>query len=306
MSDAPATSSATPTAQPAATPAQPALARTPSQQSDALDARIEAKRAKAEGREPREVLAPPRGADGKFQPSKGAASSNDAKPSDQAPPSGAQAAKDDAAPEGKTDEKKADLEHEKLKAEHEKVTKERDHFKARDAQWTEMAEKVTARLNSQKAYIAQLEAALREKGGDVDPRDVRLMRYEEQEAARKLADERAAAEAEERRQAETEQKRAQDRTALTESAKAALGAHPELREPANQADLVKFLRLVWRGGDPAECAELVSAQIAKRTAAKTTTTVPKTLAGLGGGSGGPKLTDPRDIADKWKARLRTG
>jgi hypothetical protein len=278
MSDAPATSSVSTPA------AQPAPARTPAQQSDALDARIAEKRSKAEG-----VLAPPRGVDGKFQPGEKPAPEKKA---------------DATVVDEKAPEKKPDADHERLKADHAKAVEERDALKARDLEWTAMAEKVSARLQTQGQRIAQLEAMLKEKGVEIDPRDIELVRYREREAAQKLAEERAAAEADAKKASDEDAKRSQARSALTAQATAALEKYPELRDPANQQDLVKFLRLSWRGMDVDEAAEMVAAKI-KTRAPTTKPQVPKTLAGSGAGGAGPKLTDPRDIADKWKARLRT-
>lgn len=289
---------------------QPPPARTPQQQSDALDARVAEKRARAEQpangarqHTPKADADKQRGPDGKFL--KGAASVvDDAQSGDQRPPAASQTAKDgDAAPEGKLDDKKAaepSAELVKLKADHERVTKEHATLKQRDEQWTALAEQVSARLKTQSAYIAKLEAALQEKGGSIDPRDLEIARYQEREHAQTLAQQRAEAQRKADADAQAEAQRAQERQSLENDAKAALTKHPELLEPTNQADLVKYLRLVYRGADPTEAADMVGAQVKQRAGQPAATNIPRTLAGKGTSSGGPKLKDPRDIADKWK------
>ncbi len=265
-------------------PAQPAAARTPQEQSDALDARVMAKRHAAEHGEDT-VLAPPKGArgpDGKFLPGAGA----EPKPKAEAKP---------AEPAKESDD------HVKLKAEHDAISKERDSLKARDGEWTEVAEKALARIDSQKAYISQLEAALAEKGGSIDPTMLENVRLQERIRAIELAEERAAAGKESEAEQAKEAKRAELRAELTSSTKAALSKFPSLLKSG--PDLKEYLQLVYRGGDPSTLAEVFAQRADKRAADAVRPVAPRTLTGSGAGTGGPKLRDPRDIADKWKAQL---
>ncbi len=279
---------------------QPGHARNPNEQSNDLDARIQARKLAAErGDAAPENLKGQRGPDGKFLPRNG-----------QAPEPVNNAASDEAeehgeereAPKAKAAAPKADPAHEKLKTEHAAATKERDHFKGRDAEWTKIGERAMARLDSQTAYIEHLEAKLAEHGGSVDPQLIENATLKERIRAIELAEERAANEAERSAAQEQEARRAAARQHLTDTTKAALSKHPALLKSG--PDLKEYLTLVYRGGDPTTLAEVFNQRALKHVnAAANPPMAPRTLAGRGAGSGGPRLTDPRDIADKWKRRI---
>lgn len=290
-------------------------ARSHQEQSDNLDARIQQKRLAAERGET--APTPPakgspaaqgqaqRGPDGKFLPQ------DPHKAPDPARAQASTSAGDDktvspdahdAKPADVEAAPKADPAHEKLKAEHATVVKERDTLADRNKQWDKIGEAAMARMDSQKAYIARLESALQEKGGSIDPMVLENTRLQERVRAIEMAEERAAAEHARQQQAAAEAQRTQEREQLTSETKAALSKFPALFKSG--PDLKEYLTLVWRGGDPTTLAEVYNQRVEKRSPQSTSPQIaPRTLAGRGSGSGGPKLTDPRDIADKWKRTL---
>ena len=281
--------------------AQPQAARTPEQASNNLDARVAAKRHAAEHGSP---LAPPkgvtnvhagpeRGPDGKFLPkqatSEGAATEQ--KPADGTP--SADEPKQDAAPK----------EIETLKATHAKDLEARDaqiaDFKKRDEQWNAIAEKALAKIETLGARVKQLEAALTAAGGAIDPRDVQLATFQERERARQLEEERRAAFAEEEQARQAEAQRKAHYDGLVASSKAALAKYPELAQ--SKQHFANACRLVLNGGDPEEVFALYAAKA--KAASTPAPQPPRAFVGKPGGAT-PKLTDLRDIADKWHARLR--
>lgn len=268
----------------------PQAQRTPQQASDLLDARIAIKRAQAEsgdeGRSPQGQVKPSqlpvRGPDGKFLPTSRSTSTQSA---DVASP-------DESARDG------VDLESH---PEHKRLREAHDSLQERDGEWTKIAERALARMDSQKAYIAQLEQALQERGGSVDPTKIENVRLQERIRAIELAEERAAAAAEQEQRASVEAERVAAREHLTSTTKAALAQYPQLLRSG--PELKEFLTAVYRGGDVETLAEFWAGRADKRYPSENRPMAPRTLAGRGSGGGGPRLTDPRDIADKWKKSL---
>lgn len=295
---------------------QPAPSRTPDQASAALDARVAEKRARAES-----VLAPPkgvdetaqrsatggpqRGPDGKFLPrgpQHPSSISDETKPEAAAAPPPSDDVERDVSSEAPPKPEK-DGETEKLKADHAKAQRDLDGYKQAVSEWEGISERALARIETQTARIAQLEAALQELGGSVDPRDVELATLREQALHRSYAEQRAQAEREAQAQAQRDAQRETARAQLAGDTKAAMAAHPEVF--SNQARVVEVAKLILQSRlDPQTAVETVVAR-ATRTS-KPAPQAPRTLSNRGAGGAAPRLTDPRDIADKWKARLVAG
>lgn len=270
-------------------PGAPAPSRTPQQASDALDARIAERRVRAEAEDRT------RGPDGRFL-----------SPGPQNPATEAQAAERAAQPQvedpAATEAPTPDVIPPEVAEHLEKATARVTELEARDAEWEGVGARALARIQSLSARIAQLEQALQERGGSVDPRDVEIARLRESDSLYRMEQERARAQSEQRAQQEQLAQRTQARAALTKSTRAALDKHPDLEQPENRRHLVRALQLIFNGGDPAEMISMVAAAVPSRPAARLPP--PRTFAASAqAGGGGPRLKDPRDIADKWKARL---
>jgi hypothetical protein len=303
-------------------PAQPERARSLQQQSDDLDARVAAKvHAAHRGEAPRPATSLGRAPDGKFLPAGVTnihAPAPVAKPaapttSEAAPQTSAKAVSPDvqtqvqgAASETETAAAAADPEIEKIKGEHATYKAKVDALTKRDAQWTEIAERSLGRLQTLGKQLQQAHALLRQHGVSVDPRDMELARYREREHVSALAEERVTAERQAAAQARAEQERAARYSGLVTATKAAMAEHPQVT--AGSQPWLKAIYLIQRqNADPRTAFALVAQEQAKTAAPAPNANVPRTLSGSGApGGGGPRLKDPRDIAEKWKASLGAG
>ncbi len=294
---------------------QPAKARSHQEMSDDLDQRIQAKKLAAEradrGLPPKQVeskqvprpVALGRAPDGKFLPSNTSKAASgagvDVSPDDEAGVHDAALETNPAAAQA------APKATEKPVTEHPEYVQLAERTKGledRDTEWTTVAERAMARLDSQEQYIKRLESALQQRGGQVDPTQLENMQLRERVRAIEMAEERAKHAAEQARLDGIEAQRAAYRKQFTDDTRAALTKYPHLLKDGPV--LKEYLQLVYRGGDPTALAEVYAQRAAKRAGPQVTSAMaPRTLAGRGAGSGGPKLTDPRDIADKWKRQL---
>lgn len=227
-----------------------------------------------------------RGPDGKFLPTAQATTEPKAKAETPAttekPPE-----KDDA-----TAALKADLDRHKTDlAEHRKLLNEYD----------EASELAVARIQRLEGENKAMRKALQTHGVSDDPRDVELARYRERDSAGRLAAERAQAEHEQRARAE-QQRQAQGESAAFEGeCRNVLSQFPALNPQTGGQEAVDFWRAVYRSNAALALAPTVAAAIAAKTG---TAQPPRTLPRSSSGGGAPVSFDPRDVADKWKARQR--
>lgn len=294
-------------------PTQPPV-RTHQQASDELDARVGAKIAAAEGRATPPRPTPNKGPDGRFLPAgvsnihapapKPKASEPDPKVSvgagavspDQTSPTAPQGQTSDTSPKAGA----PDPEIEKIKGEHAHYKAEHERLTKRDADWSATAEKALARIEGLKDRLKTYEAMLAQAGVSIDPRDLEIARYREAERVQQLVAERMQAEQQARAQQQQEAQRQQQRDQLITSTRAAMAKFPQVA--AGTPEWAEACKLIYRGADPETAFGLMAQKVGARTPAPQTNVLPLLPRGQTG-TGGPRLKDPRDIADKWKAQL---
>lgn len=226
-----------------------------------------------------------RGPDGKFLPTAQATTEPKAKAEAPAtiekPPE-----KDDA-----TASLKADLDRHKAElAEHHKLLNEYD----------EASELAVARIQRLEGENKNLRKALQAHGVSDDPRDIELARYRERDSAGRLAAERGQAEREQQAQAERDRARAAENADFQAQCTSMIQQYPAL-DPQKSQEAVDFWRAVYRSNAAFALAPTVAAAIAAKTS---TAQPPRTLPRSSSSGGAPVSFDPRDVADKWKARQR--
>lgn len=255
--------------------------------ADRLESRIEARREAAE-----------RGPDGKFLPKGVPAPVALADDTNEEPKEGeeVEAAEPDAE---KAPKESAELA--KAKAEHERVLNIARSLKERDNQWTDVAERALARIDTLEAHIARAEEMLSQHGLSLDPTSIENLRLQEQLHAIDLAKERTAAEQQRQQQLQMQRQKQQAQRNLEETTRNALKSAPNLVR--NGPELRQYLEAVWKGGDPVSLARYFEHQATQATQNRPQP-APRTLSGRTSGSGNAqKVLSPDDIADKWKQML---
>lgn len=168
----------------------------------------------------------------------------------------------------------------------------------RDAEWTQIAEKALARIETLKGQMQRYAEMLEQAGISLDPRDIELAQLREGHRVRTLADERAQAEAQAAAQRAQQEQAEKQRNALINSTREVMKRYPQVA--AGTAPWAEAIKLIYRGADP----ETAFALMAQKVAAAQPAQAPATFTNSGaGGSAQPKSRDPRDIAEKWKRTL---
>lgn len=206
----------------------------------------------------------------------------------------------EAKPELETRKDPKDAAAQKASAELAAAQQKIEALEKETAEGEHLAERALARITRLETENKSLRAMLKQHGVSTDPRDAELMRYREAERVRQLGAERATAAATAQQQAQAAAQAQQAQAALEASCRDVLAKHPEL-DPRKGQEQVEFWRAVYRGADPVALAAIVVPGLrAKANAAPAPRTLPR-----GTGAGGEKISyDPRDVADRFKARLR--
>lgn len=214
-------------------------------------------------------------------------------------------AKTDEKPDPKAEaEKKAAQKPPELAAleqRHAEVSKKLDEAGAKLAEWDEIGEQVAARLDANRQYIARLEAALRKANVAVDPRDVQIMRYQEQLSARTMADERVQALVKQQEEAERQRALAAESEQRRAGYQAIAKQFPDLTLATEHGK--RFWSIVYNGGNTLEpqAAMALAPQFMQQQAPQP---APRTLRSGARGGGDKQPQSPQDYADKWRARQR--
>lgn len=270
--------------------AQPVTAQPTRTASQALEDRIAARRKAADAGHlslvqstAEKATQAQRGPDGKFLPA-----------------TGAQPEAKVLSPEVLDAEKKPDATA-ALKADLDQHKAELAAAKKHLSDYDEVSEIAIARIQRLEGENKAMRKALQAHGVSDDPRDVELARYRERDSAGRLAAERAQAEHEQRARAE-QQRQAQGESAAFEGeCRSVLSQFPALNPQTGGQEAVDFWRAVYRSNAALALAPTVAAAIAARTG---TAQPPRTLPRSSSSGGAPVSFDPRDVADKWKARQR--